>query len=202
MSASLCDRCVGLCCRYFALPIDNPKTVTDFDNIRWYLCHENVVVFVEEKQWYIGILNRCKHLTADFRCGIYHERPRICRGYSTSNCDYHGDEYVFEHLFTSAEQLRVWAEAHLSKKRGRKVRLVAQPPPGKTIVLPAATENGSSHGVLASNGQSHTPSQRIRSRELPVLAPATASVNGAQLQSAPRVRRKRSTNAKPVRRSL
>jgi len=34
-----------LCCRYFALQIDNPKTADDYDNIRWYLVHENVVAF-------------------------------------------------------------------------------------------------------------------------------------------------------------
>lgn len=121
---SLCDKCVALCCRYFALPIDNPKDKRDFDNIRWYLIHENVVVFVSEKQWYIGIMNKCKHLREDCRCGIYHTRPRICREFSTHNCDYHGDEYEFEMLFTSAEQLVEFAEIALAKKKGKRVRLV------------------------------------------------------------------------------
>jgi Fe-S-cluster containining protein len=121
---SLCDKCVALCCRYFALPIDNPKDKRDFDNIRWYLIHENVVVFVSEKQWYIGIMNKCKHLREDSRCGIYHTRPRICREFSTHNCDYHGDEYEFEMLFTSAEQLVEFAEIALAKKKGKRVRLV------------------------------------------------------------------------------
>jgi uncharacterized protein len=129
MSESLCSRCVGLCCRYFALPIDNPDTAAEFDNIRWYLAHENVVIFVEDKQWYIGVMNRCKHLLPDNRCEIYETRPRICRGYSTKNCDYHGDEYQFDLLFTSAEQLRIYAEERLSKKAKRKVRVVLSPRP-------------------------------------------------------------------------
>jgi len=74
MSSCLCDQCAGLCCRYFALPIDNPETKRDYDNIRWYLLHEKVVIFIESKQWYIGILNRCKQLQADNRCGIYQTR--------------------------------------------------------------------------------------------------------------------------------
>jgi uncharacterized protein len=126
---SLCDKCVGLCCRYFALPIDNPESRTDFDNIRWYLAHENVVIFVEDKQWYIGVLNKCKHLLPDNRCQIYDTRPQICRGYSSKNCDYHGDEYAFDLLFTSAEELRVYAEKTLSKKRGRRVSLIPSPRP-------------------------------------------------------------------------
>src|SRR5688500_18812779 len=44
----LCEQCAALCCRYFALPIDNPKSARQYDDIRWYLCHENVVVFIEE----------------------------------------------------------------------------------------------------------------------------------------------------------
>ncbi|MGH7214481.1 MAG: YkgJ family cysteine cluster protein [Tepidisphaeraceae bacterium] len=116
MSAdNLCEQCSGLCCRYFALQIDTPKTAREFDDIRWYLCHENVIVYIEKRKWYVGILNKCKHLMPDNRCGIYHDRPRICRGYSTDHCDYHGGDYGWEVLFTSAEQLREYAE----KKLGR-----------------------------------------------------------------------------------
>lgn len=129
----LCAKCVALCCRYFALPIDNPESAADFDHIRWYLCHENVVVFVEDKQWYIGLLNRCKHLQSDNRCGIYETRPRICRSYSTKNCEYHGDEYDYEHLFTSATDLERYADGVLSRKAGRRVKLALQPKPPKGV---------------------------------------------------------------------
>jgi uncharacterized protein len=118
MSECLCDQCVALCCRYFALPIDNPKTAKEYDDIRWYLLHESVVIFVEKKQWYLGVLTRCKHLQKDNRCGIYETRPTICRNYVTDNCDYHGGEYDFQLLFTSAEQLRRYAVEKL-KKSGR-----------------------------------------------------------------------------------
>ena len=111
----LCDQCAALCCRYVALPIDNPDTAKDFDNVRWYLMHENVHVFVDDDQWYVGFATRCKHLQADNRCGVYETRPRICRGYTTDNCDYHGGDYQYQHLFTSAEQLRRHAEKELGK---------------------------------------------------------------------------------------
>jgi Fe-S-cluster containining protein len=119
---NLCDKCAALCCRYIALPIDNPEDVRDYDNIRWYLMHENIVVFVEEEQWYIGIFAKCKHLQPDNRCGVYLTRPRICRGYNTTNCDYHGGDYNYSDLFTSADQLREYAERKLGRPLPLRVR--------------------------------------------------------------------------------
>lgn len=139
MPESLCDQCVALCCRYFALPLENPTTAADFDHIRWYLCHENVIVFVEDKEWYLGVLNRCKHLLDDNRCGIYHDRPRICRGYSTKNCEFHSTDYGYDQLFTSAQDLVTYAETVLSKKAGRKVKLPLKARPPK---LKRRTRNG------------------------------------------------------------
>ena len=121
---SLCDQCAALCCRYFALPIETPETRKDYDDIRWYLCHENVAVFIEEKTWYVAVMNKCKHLQKDNRCGIYETRPKICRGYSTDNCDYHGGDYNFEKLFTSAEQL--WEYAHEQLRVARKKKADAK----------------------------------------------------------------------------
>jgi Fe-S-cluster containining protein len=125
-SKCLCDDCVGLCCRYFALPIDNPEAARDYDNIRWYLLHENVTVFVEKSQWYIGIANRCKQLQPDNRCGVYATRPKVCRGYSTDNCDYHGGDYEFEMLFTSAEQLETYAAKTLAEARAESRKKAAR----------------------------------------------------------------------------
>lgn len=140
--SSLCDECAALCCRYIAMPLDNPKDVEDYDNIRWYLLHENIVVFIEDKQWYIGIMTKCKHLQPDNRCGIYHTRPRICRSYTTDNCDYHGGDYDYEVLFTSGEQLREYAEKKLGKplvkveRKSRKpVKRVAKNKGRKTVRL-------------------------------------------------------------------
>jgi Fe-S-cluster containining protein len=120
MASCLCDSCAALCCRYISLPIDNPTTRKDYDDIRWYLIHQNIIVYIEKKQWYVGVLNKCKHLQEDNRCGIYETRPNICRKYTTDNCDYHGGEYDFEQLFTSAEHLMSYAEEALAKARAKK----------------------------------------------------------------------------------
>lgn len=165
MAGCLCDQCSALCCRYFALPIDIPDCRKDFDNIRWYLVHENVVVFVEKKQWYIGIMNRCKHLQADNRCGIYETRPQLCRGYSTDNCDYHGGDYGYEHLFTSADDLWTYAEAFLAKQSAAAKRKTVRPsrrqPSRRTEALVFS---------LARNGASAAPAQpNGRTIALPLL---------------------------------
>jgi uncharacterized protein len=126
---SLCSKCTALCCRYFALQIDTPKTAKQFDDIRWYLCHENVVVFIEDGDWYVGVLNKCKHLRDDNLCGIYETRPHICRGYTTDNCDYHGGDYNYEKLFTSADQLHEYALEKLKKLRARRRKRTGSPAP-------------------------------------------------------------------------
>ena len=78
----LCHNCTGLCCRYMALPIETPEDREDFDDIRWYLVHKGVSVFVEDGDWYLNIENRCKYLSAkDHRCKIYAKRPQICRDF-------------------------------------------------------------------------------------------------------------------------
>ena len=136
MGACLCDKCAALCCRYFALPIDNPDCRKDYDNIRWYLIHQNVVVFIEKKQWYVGVLNRCKHLQDNNLCGIYDTRPAICRSYSTDNCDYHGGEYDYEKLFTSAEDLWDYALEQLAKPKTKAKKTQKRIPRNPSEPLP------------------------------------------------------------------
>jgi Fe-S-cluster containining protein len=118
-SSCLCDSCSALCCRYFVLEIDAPETRRAYDDIRWYLIHENVFVFIQKKKWYLGIYARCKHLQADNRCGIYLTRPKICREYSTDNCDYHGGEYDWDVLFSSADQLERYGKEKLAEARAK-----------------------------------------------------------------------------------
>lgn len=105
MPGILCEHCTAVCCRYIALPLDTPETQREFDDIRWYLLHENIQVFVEEGDWYILIATSCRHLRPDYRCGIYETRPQICRDYSTENCDYHSGDYGWQEHFATPEHL-------------------------------------------------------------------------------------------------
>ena len=113
----LCDKCTGLCCRYFALPIETPEDREDYDDIRWYLCHENVTVFVEDGDWYINIINKCGHLSDDdFNCGIYDKRPKICSKYSMKDCDLTQGEYDYELHFTDDKQMEEYMKIRFDNR--------------------------------------------------------------------------------------
>lgn len=127
MTANLCEHCTAVCCHYVALPIDTPDTQAEFDDIRWYLIHRDISVFIEDDEWFISFHTPCRHLQADFRCGIYETRPNICRKYTTENCDYHSGDYGWEHHFTCPEHLDEYVREHGpkasksgSKKKARK----------------------------------------------------------------------------------
>jgi Fe-S-cluster containining protein len=112
---SLCDHCTAKCCRYFALPIETPDCLEDFEYIRWYLLHDQASIFTEGETWYLMVSTSCKHLQADNRCGIYETRPQICREYSTNDCEYE-DLWVYERYLETAEQVAEYAEAVLPRK--------------------------------------------------------------------------------------
>jgi len=125
----LCDHCTGKCCRYFSLPIDTPRTWDDYDSIRWYLAHGETLVYTVKGTWYLLVKSRCKYLAGDHRCRIYFNRPRICREYSTSECEY-DETWSFTQVFETPEQIWEYAEAVLPPRRRRK----SEPGPGLPIL--------------------------------------------------------------------
>ena len=117
----LCDYCTAKCCRYFALPIEAPKSRDDFEYLRWYVLHERATIFTEEDEWYLMVHTVCKHLQPDQRCGIYETRPQICRDYTTKNCEYE-DDWVYDRYFETAEQIDEYADAVLAKTDSKSIR--------------------------------------------------------------------------------
>ena len=111
----LCQYCSAKCCRYFAVPIETPKTRKDFDYLRWYLIHGRISIFVDGEAWYLMVHNVCDHLQPDERCGIYQDRPQICRDYTTDDCEYDNDG-DYDMLFERPEQIVEFAEAFLPQE--------------------------------------------------------------------------------------
>ncbi len=105
----LCDGCED-CCNHIALEIDKPKTKTDYDYIRWYLLHEGVSVFIDEGDWFLEFKAKCRPLTKDKLCGIYKERPNICRDYSQDDCVKHGEGDAHDVCFKDEKQFIGWLE--------------------------------------------------------------------------------------------
>lgn len=113
----LCEHCTAKCCRYFALPIEEPKKRKDFDFIRWYLLHQYASVFIEDGSWYLLVHTDCKHLQDDNRCGIYETRPQICRDYTTDNCEYE-DDWTYDRYFETPEQIAEYVDAMFADPTG------------------------------------------------------------------------------------
>ncbi len=76
-------------------------------------------MFVDSGIWYLMIQGDCQHLLPDHRCGTYETRPRICRAYTTDNCEY-GDEGLYDQYFETPEQLWEYAHAVLPAKPRRR----------------------------------------------------------------------------------
>lgn len=113
-----CKTCQGQCCKYFALQIDTPDSPEEFDHLRWYIAHEKVALFIEGDAWYLQVNNPCKHLTAEFSCGIYETRPQICRDYGwdpKGEVECHGTDQPcdHDHFFSTREEL----EKYLKKNK-------------------------------------------------------------------------------------
>jgi Fe-S-cluster containining protein len=117
----LCDYCTAKCCRYFALPIETPTEMKDFQFIRWYLLHGQASVFTEDDDWYLLMHTQCKHLGEDNLCQIYETRPQICRDYTIDSCEYE-DDWTYEKYFETAEQVEEYAEAVLAFKDRQDIR--------------------------------------------------------------------------------
>ena len=122
-----CHLCPARCCQYFALQIDAPATPEDHDQMRWFLAHERVVVWMQDGEWYLEIQNRCKNLQPDNRCGIYETRPQICRDYGLPDgdegpCGYFTDDATYDLYFDSSESFEVWSREQLARRERRLAR--------------------------------------------------------------------------------
>ncbi len=117
---NLCEFCTAKCCKYFALPIDAPDCFEDLEYIRWYLLHDRASVFKEDEDWYLLVHTTCEHLQPDNRCGIYLTRPKICRDYTTDNCEY-DDNWTYDFYLETADQVWEYTEATIQPK-GQSIR--------------------------------------------------------------------------------
>jgi Fe-S-cluster containining protein len=82
-----CTEC-ALCCTYVAVGINAPTTPRLATDVLWYLYHEHVYVYVDEDgEWSVVFETRCRNLDAERLCGVYADRPHICRGFDNRTCE-------------------------------------------------------------------------------------------------------------------
>jgi len=101
-----CAQCKGMCCRYISIAIEAPKTRRDYEDLRWYICHEGVGVFLEKGKWYVLVKNVCRHLDPKTNlCMTYSTRPDICREFPPVECDFRSEEYGHDLHFRDDKEL-------------------------------------------------------------------------------------------------
>ncbi len=84
-----CGYCTNSsCCTYITEELETPRSMQDFDHLLWQAAHRDVHIYKDEDGWFLLINNPCTKLAADGRCGIYADRPLICRQYSNDYCDF------------------------------------------------------------------------------------------------------------------
>ncbi|MFP4163824.1 MAG: YkgJ family cysteine cluster protein [Chitinispirillaceae bacterium] len=118
MSKNPCTDCNALCCRHVAVGIDTPESRKEYDDIRWYLLHRNVWVSIDhEGSWLLEFRTPCIHIRDDNTCGIYRNRPEICKEYPADDqlCEGETDEPSYVELFKNAEDL----EKYLKREKIR-----------------------------------------------------------------------------------
>lgn len=107
-----CSRCHrSICCTYITEPIDTPRSKHDFQHLLWQVSHENIEIYKDDSGWYLLILGRCEHLKTGGGCGIYADRPAICREYSNEWCEFDEPaEKGFQHHFRDYASLLAYCK--------------------------------------------------------------------------------------------
>ena len=84
-----CSFCTNTkCCTYITQELPTPRSKHDFDHLLWQVSHENVSIYKDEDGWFLLVEGKCNHLQPNGMCGIYNERPQVCRDYSNDYCEY------------------------------------------------------------------------------------------------------------------
>jgi Fe-S-cluster containining protein len=133
----------GLCCTYIAVGIDGPTNAKSATEILWHLYHEGVSIYRDgDNEWMVQFESRCRHLLDDNKCGIYEQRPHICRDYSEVSCEVNAEGMGT--TFYSPAEFLTW----LGKTRKSVYRAIAD------THVPSANKLGRSTGAAA---RAHEP---------------------------------------------
>ncbi len=126
LTKEVCMACGAKCCNNIAIEIEEPSNAEYREYIRWYLAHKNVSVFVEDGSWYIEFHTECKELLPDKTCGIYENRPKMCKDYGYDddediNCFISKYPFNYEHEFRSLEEFDAYITER-NRKRFKKYK--------------------------------------------------------------------------------
>lgn len=102
-----------ICCTYVTQPIDTPRSKQDFEYLLWQVSHDNIEVYQDDEGWCLLVEGRCTHILPGGGCGIYDNRPQICRDHTNDYCEFDApSEEGFELHFRNYDELL----AHCKKR--------------------------------------------------------------------------------------
>ncbi len=114
--ADLCGKCKGLCCRYYTVMLDEPDDADDFDELRWFLAHQDCYLYIDEGEWHLNVIANCRFLAPSGQCLIYEHRPEVCRDFGhEEECEWTG-AVEFERAFRTIPELEAYAKEVLPPK--------------------------------------------------------------------------------------
>lgn len=117
---TICTKqCSARCCRYITVTIERPRGHTDWDEMRWWLAHEGIMVTKDEDGWMLHVQTRCSYLQPDNMCGVYEHRMTTCSEYEAETCEF-TDEVPYEVQLEAEDDLADYLEKR-KLKRGAEV---------------------------------------------------------------------------------
>lgn len=148
----------GHCCTYVAVGVNAPSTPRYATDVLWYLYHERVSVHRDvDGEWSVVFATRCRNLGVDLRCGVYVERPHICRVFDQSGCEVNAPDsrdLVFETPGQFLEFLQGWRPKTYARIANTHVPAALRPAPAATRRRTPATSSA------RANKQSRARKQR------------------------------------------
>ncbi len=88
-SENKCSFCTGsICCTYVTQHLDTPRSKEEFRQLLWQVSHNNIKIYKDDDGWTLLVEGTCQHLQVNGGCGIYEDRPEICRDHSNDYCEF------------------------------------------------------------------------------------------------------------------
>ena len=88
-SENKCSFCTGsICCTYVTQHLDTPRSKEEFRQLLWQVSHNNIKIYKDGDGWTLLVEGTCQHLQVNGGCGIYEDRPEICRDHSNDYCEF------------------------------------------------------------------------------------------------------------------
>lgn len=116
MSKFKCEHC-GKCCNHVTVEIDKPEDKEDFEEIKWFVLHKNVSVFIDDDgEWNVQFITPCK-ARKDNKCEIHTKRPSICKDYDPEECEFNGEGEYYEIMFTKPSEVEDYMKMKFKKKK-------------------------------------------------------------------------------------